>query len=611
MALDTASLGSTGSLLNAVPAQARQHGPLPGFQGIHSAKAETVVVPRGYTASVLMVGGDPASCGHTFKQDTGTNAADQSVPMDGRNDGMVYFPIRGSRRGLLVQYNDYSDDVLLFPGSTAHRTAEKTGKSLAGYGVSIIEIKKSRGPDREDDDDDDNDYKHSRRPREWYVVRPSHYSRRITAITPIKIGGPAAGDARLSTRADPTGRSVLGTLNNYAIGHTPWGTYLACEKYFNGHVHTASAPTPGSPEARYGLGTDDFLGCPWHTLDQRSRVSDEPNEPYRFGWVTEIDPFKPESTPVKRTALGRLQHKGARVQEARDGRVVIYSGDGGQSEYIYRYVSRLKWRDAIKHGLSPLDDGTLYVAKFTADGTGHWLPLTPHNPALAGWTLNDILIKTRLAADAVGATKMDQLAWIDTFPSALTAIAALAGSNRCGASANPRAANTHDHAVTWRYRSDWTDPTFHWDIFALAGDSANTCSDSACMSGKHCAPDRIYVAPSGSLWIQTTASNRQVVPDNRAGVCNAFGNNQILCADPVADATRCFLQTPNLCEITSVFITPDERTMFVGIRHAGNAPVSVNDSLCSYSSWSDGATAGRPRSSCIVITKDDCGVIGS
>ncbi len=373
----------------------------------------------------------------------------------------------------------------------------------------------------------------------------------------MRLSGPAAGDARLMTSADPTGRRVLGTINNCAMGYTPWGTYLACEENFNGYFRKLGAPTP--LEQRYGINASG-AGYLWHTTDLRFLADGEPNEANRFGWVVEIDPFDPNSTPVKRTALGRLKHEGAWVQEARDGRVVVYTGDDQANEYIYRYVSRLPWRLARRLGISPLNDGVLYVAKFNADGTGVWLPLTPSNPALTGWSLADILINTRGAADLAGATKMDRPEWIDTFPDSLTAIATLTNnSSRTAATvdaANPRAPNTYGHIIQWKYRRDFSEPTFYWDIFALGGDPANPAHGSTIIGDKFGSPDGLYVAPSGRLWIQTDVSGSTI----NSGAYAGFGNNQMLCADPRTRETRRFLVGPNICEITGVFVTPDERT---------------------------------------------------
>ena len=183
----------------------------------------------------------------------------------------------------------------------------------------------------------------------------------------MSIAGPAAGHDLLKTSADPTGTAVLGTINNCAMGFTPWGTYLACEENFNGYFRETAAPNP--LEARYGINATG-AGYFWHTTDSRFVVDVEPNEPNRFGWVCEIHPFKPNSTPAKRTALGRIKHEGAWVQEARDGRVVVYMGDDERFEYIYRFVSRLPWRRSLKAGVNPLDDGTLYVARFDPQWRG-------------------------------------------------------------------------------------------------------------------------------------------------------------------------------------------------------------------------------------------------
>lgn len=591
-----ASLGGVGSLLNAVPAQARGDGnaqPLLGFQGIPVSTADAVVVPAGYTAKVLISWGDPISKGPAFKQDASNTADDQEQQWGMHNDGLVFFPLPGKGRGLLVQNHEYTDDVLLFPDGTANWNAEKTRKSLAAHGVGIVEVEQRR------------------RGGDWKVVRPSKYARRITGNTKIRIGGPAKGDPRLVTSADPTGRWVLGTLNNCAMGYTPWGTYLACEENFNGYFRKTGAQT--ELERRYGITAGGF-GYLWHTSDSRFDANAEPNEANRFGWVTEINPYAPRSTPVKRTALGRFKHEGAWVQEARDGRVVVYSGDDEQGEYIYRYVSNLPWRKAFKRGIHPLNDGVLYVAKFNADGYGDWLPLTPDNPALAGWTIADILINTRGAADLAGATRMDRPEWIDTFPKDLTAICTLTNNSRRGTTfpvdaINPRAPNNYGHIITWSYQKDWTENRIKWDIFALAGDPANPATGSSIVGDKYGSPDGIYVDPAGLIWIQTDVSGSTINTGPYAG----FGNNQMLAADPVTRETRRFLVGPSVCEVTGVWVTADRRTMFVGIQHPGEAPSGVNDPANPkrYSAWPDGAAGGRPRSSTIVITKDDGGPIGS
>ena len=561
---------------------------------------DKVVVPKGYTAQVLVAWGDPVSNGPAFKQDASNTSADQEQQWGMHNDGMVYFPLLGSSHGLLVQNHEYTDDVLLFSDGAANWNEEKTKKSQAAHGVGIIEVRKRRG--------------------KWEVVRPSFFARRITAYTPIRIGGPAAGHDLLKTSADTTGTRALGTINNCAMGYTPWGSYLACEENFNGYFRKTGEQT--ERERRYGI-TSGGAGYQWHTTDTRFNANLEPNEAHRFGWVTEIYPYMPYSTPVKRTALGRFKHEGAWVQEARDGRVVVYSGDDEVFEYIYRYVSKYRWKESFLRGIHPLDEGTLYVGKFNPDGTGEWLPLTPENPKLKDLTLAEILINTRGAADLVGATKMDRPEWIDTFPDKLTAIATLTNNTRRGVASpappaapnfpvdptNPRTNNVYGHIVQWSYYKDWTEPTFYWEIFALAGDPANAAHGSTVVGDKYGSPDGIYVDPAGLLWIQTDVSGSTI----NTGAYAGFGNNQMLVADPDTHETRRFMTGPNVCEITGVFMTPDRRTMFVGVQHPGEAPSGANDPANTkrYSDWPGGAAGGRPRSATVVVTKDDGGVIGS
>jgi secreted PhoX family phosphatase len=518
------------------------------------------------------------------------------------NDGMVYFPIEGSERGLLVVNHEYTDDGLLFRDGTANWTAAKTRKSMHAHGVSVLEIVRQRDSDRLG---------------AWQIDRTSRYARRITALTRMRIGGPLArtgqptADPRMVTSSDETGREVIGTLNNCAIGRTPWGTFLTCEENFTDYFTKTGPPT--DVERRYGIPETRFL---WHTTDRRFRVDEEPHEPSKFGWVVEFDPFDPASVPVKRTALGRIKHEGAWVQEARDGRVVVYMGDDEQFEYIYRYVSSRRWRDMIRDGVNPLDEGVLYAAKFLPTH-GEWLPLSPDNPLLRGWSLNDILLNTRGAADRAGATKMDRPEWIVTFPNSLTAIGALTNNARRGVdtnpgvdAANPRTGNSYGHIIRWSCERDFTDPTFRWDIVASCGDPKNPAHRATIQGDPFSSPDGLYVTPSGRLWIQTDVSTALL----NTGEYVVFGNNQMLCADMATKEVRRFLVGPRRCEVTGVVVTPDERTMFLAIQHPGETPtLAPNDPANPkrFSSWPDGAAGGRPRSACVVITKDDGGVIGT
>jgi uncharacterized protein len=623
--------GGAGTALAQQGASVARHRPSPllGFPSIPTSTADAIVVPPGYTARPFISWGDPISDGPAFRPDAGNSAADQERQWGMHNDAVWFFPFpdhdgrhdhddddrgwddernrdrRGYRpkvrRGLLVQNHEYTDDELLFPDGTANWTEAKTAKSLAAHGVSVIELRWQRG--------------------EWRIQRPSRYARRITGSTPMAVAGPAAGHPALRTSADPTGRRILGTVNNCAFGHTPWNTYLACEENFNGYFRKTAAPTPD--EARYGISAAGF-GYFWHTTPgSRWQVENEPNEPNRFGWVVEIDPFDPRSTPVKRTALGRFKHEGSWVVETKDKRVVVYSGDDERNEYIYRYVSNRPWKEAFRRGGHPLDDGVLYAGKFDADGTGEWLPLTfGHGPLVApAFTSQaDVLIRARQAADALGATKMDRPEWIDVDEKTGWVYCTLTNNSNRGATppgpsrppvdpANPRANNVYGHIIRWRYRRDFSEPTFRWDIFALGGDPDVPAHGSTIVGERYGSPDGIYVSPRGRLWIQTDVSGSTI----DAGAYAGFGNNQMLCADPATRETRRFLVGPKVSEITGVVVTPDERTMFVGIQHPGEAPVGVNDPANPnrYSSWPDGPSGGRPRSTTVIVTKDDGGEVGS
>jgi secreted PhoX family phosphatase len=202
----------------------------------------------------------------------------------------------------------------------------------------------------------------------------------------VRFTGPAAGHALLKTTADPAGTVILGTLNNCANGATPWGTYLTCEENFNEYFVNPTGDVVGvadsdqklgilSSQSRYGI-TKTGFGYRWHEHDQRFDASRHLNEPNRFGWIVEIDPFDPRSEPVKHTALGRFKHEGAMVTVSADNRVVVYMGDDERGEYIYKFVSEGTYEPNDRAAnFRLLERGTLYVARFHADGRGEWLAL--------------------------------------------------------------------------------------------------------------------------------------------------------------------------------------------------------------------------------------------
>lgn len=585
--------------------------PTLSFTSVAMNSNDTVTVPQGYTARVLYAWGDPVSNGPAFKQDATNTSQEQELQSGMHHDGMHFFPFvekgfggalfESNTRGLLAINHEYSDQGLLTVGGFNPWTAEKVRKAQAAHGVSIIEVRLEGG--------------------QWQVVRPSPWARRITGFSPHRMSGPAAGDPLLRTQADPTGINVLGTLNNCAHGTTPWGTYLTCEENFNGYF--VNAGTIPADQARYGVSSSGF-GYRWHEHDARFNADQNPNEVNRFGWVVEIDPWDPQSMPVKRTALGRVKHEGATSALARDGRVVIYMGDDERFEYIYKFVSQGTYNSFSREAnRNLLDSGTLYVARFDANGAGTWIPLVFGQNGLTaanGFASQaEVLIKTRQAADRVGATRMDRPEWIAVHPTTKDVYCTLTNNNQRGTTnrpatdpANPRNVNVFGHIIRWvEASSDPAATTFNWSIFVQCGDPANSDTNKRgnIRGDTYGSPDGLWFDQRGVLWIQTDVSTSTL----GAGDYVNLPNNQMLAANPVTGETKRFLVGPKGCEVTGVVTTPDHRTMFVNIQHPGEPASETSDpnNPKAISSWPDGAAGSRPRAATVVITKNDGGIIGT
>ena len=519
------------------------------------------------------------------------------------HDGIHFFkhPITpdNSKTGLLVMNHEYVDDGLLHADGMATWNAAKVRKAQAAHGVSVIEVENNG--------------------KQWEIIRPSPWARRITANTPMAFGGPAAGHVMLQTQADARGVRPLGTLNNCASGITPWGTYLTCEEnfifYFNGGDNLSAH------ERRWGL-RKGGVGYRWHEHVERFDATKHPNEPNRFGWVVEIDPNNPSSTPIKRTAMGRAAHEGATTTLTKDGRAVVYMGEDARFEYIYKFVSR----ERVKPGgfaanSTLLDHGTLWVAKFDDNGKGRWIALThgqgPLTAANGFADQGEVLIKSRQASDLLGATKMDRPEWIDIDPQGWVYCTLTNNSNRGGDkqpavdAANPRANNTMGNIIRWKEDGDFDGATFQWNHFVLAGDpkldraeaKGNVKGDAfAC-------PDGLWTDARGVLWIQCDMSTSAM---GKGDLVN-LGNNAMLAADPRTGEIRRFLVGPAGCEITGATAAPDGRTMFINIQHPGESPSERSDPAAprKISNWPDFNPAGRPRSATVAIRKNDGGVIGT
>ncbi|WP_313951080.1 PhoX family phosphatase [Accumulibacter sp.] len=603
-------LGSAALSFFGLPALAAPAGrPGPGFTPIAASIEDTVRVPAGYTLQLLYAWGDPVSDGPAFRADAANSAAEQAEQAGMHHDGMHFFPwIEGdeksSTHGLLCINHEYTDEGLLHPDGMADWSHAKTRKSQNAHGVSVIEIKR------------DGSGAESR----WQVVRPSPYARRITARTPVRIAGPAAAAPAMRTGDDRRGNVVFGTLANCAMGFTPWGTYLSCEENFNAYFNGLDQPS--ADQKRYGVRKNGG-GFRWHEHDSRFDVATAPNEANRFGWVVEIDPWNPAKPPVKRTALGRLKHECATVTLASDGRVVVYLSDDEQFEYLYKFVSRDRF-DATSAGdnTSLLDHGTLHVGRFDADGKGRWMPLMHGQNGLTegnGFADQaDVLIRTRQAADLVGATKMDRPEWIAVQPQTGEVYCTLTNNRQraTAEAANPRADNAFGHIIRWREDgADAAAGSFAWDVFVLCGDPQNADPNQQgnIKGDAFGSPDGLWFDQAGRLWIQTDVAGSVL---NRAEY-QRLGNNQMLVADVVSGEVRRFLTGPLGCEVTGITATPDSRSFFVNIQHPGEVGGARSDPATPLagSGWPAsqfaGVTGGRPRSATLVIRRRDGGVVGS
>ncbi|WP_067489908.1 PhoX family phosphatase [Erythrobacter sp. CCH5-A1] len=664
-----------------------------GFTAVARNRDDRVTVPAGHTVTVLTRLGDPILPGAGAFRNDGTDT-NYAARIGDHGDALYYYGLsaagvrddNSSIRGLIVQNHENLSVQYLHPngptnlGAGQVRTAEESIKEIEAHGVSITEIQDTGN-------------------RNWVVIPNSALNRRITPNTPMQINGPARGSTYMQTVASPTGTTCTGTINNCANGYTEWGTNLTCEENWAGYFRRDNTG-PGADTAnrtardltalrRYGV-TSNRGNYNWASVSTTDPVyrrwdaragtgaatTDYRNEPNTFGWVVEIDPFNPASTPRKRTALGRMGHEGAWISNLVEGqRIAVYMGDDARREYLYKFVSNAAWTEADRNrsdrlavGDKYLDAGTLYVARFNADGTGTWLPLVfgqvPTRPAAGGepaYTFEsqaDILVNTRLAADAVGATPMDRPEWTAVNPANGEVYLTLTNNNAAGRpitgtdAANPRsyvepvgtgtsAGNPNGHII--RLRENGNSPaatTFVWDIYLFGADSTDA-SAQVNLSGLNAdndfsSPDGLWFArpqnPSGVgrplLWIQTDdgaftdRTNNQMLAalPGRVGdgaartITNTNGTTatQATFIGTAATAAnlRRFLTGPIGCEITGVDTTPDGRTLFVGIQHPGEdgAPTAPD------SNWpasQTGAAPGvRPRSAVVAVTRADGGIVG-
>ena len=571
------------------------------FPEIKRGMDQTHHVAEGYRADLLLRWGDPL-----FEDSPAFNPLNQSAEAQRRQFGyncdyVGFVPldpqVDGAQRGLLCVNHEYTSTHLMFPGiredDPSGITREITLTEVAAHGGSVVEI--VRGPVG------------------WKPVIGSPFNRRIMADTPMQLTGPAAGHVRMQTKADPTGTAVLGTMNNCAGGITPWGTYLMAEENINGNFLGTL------PEDHPEAGNHKRMGVPggwygWGRFIDRFDVAKEPNEPNRFGWIVEVDPMDPASTPKKRTALGRFKHEGSETVIAPDGQLVVYMGDDQRFDYVYKFVSAGKVDPANRAANADLlDTGTLYVARFDADGTLAWLPLIqgqgPLTPANGFHSQADVLIETRRAGDLLGATPMDRPEDVEPDPRTGRVWVMLTKNDRRTPeqvdASNPREANRFGHIIEiTEPGGDLTAESSTWEILVRCGDPAiaevgATWNPFTSEDGWLACPDNCALDAKGRLWISTDGNDDTGAADGLWAI-ETEGKRR--------GSGRHFFRVPVGAELCGPLFTPDGESLFLAVQHPGDGDGASFEAPTTR--WPDFNEAMPPRPSVMVITRNSGGPIG-
>ncbi len=588
-----------------------------GFSEIEAGVDETHHVAEGYSADVLIRWGDPVVKGAPEFDPMNQTAEAQAMQFGYNNDFIGFIPIDGADdHGLLCVNHEYTNEEIMFPGMDGRQDKQgfsKLTKELAevemmAHGGSVLEIKKEDGA--------------------WQVVKDSDFNRRITAMTDMELAGPAAGHDRLKTNADPSGTKVLGMLNNCAGGKTPWGTWLAAEENFHGYFW--NEPNDEGkvklPEDHPEFTNYDRYGVPsgqynWGVYHDRFDINKEPNEPNRFGWIVEIDPSDPTSTPKKRTALGRFKHEGGTTIVNKDGRVTLYSGDDQRFDYIYRFVTSGTYNpDDRSANMDLLDEGTLSVARYNEDGTMDWLPLVHGEGPLTaenGFTSQaDVVIEARRAGDLLGATKMDRPEDVEPNPVTNKVYAMLTNNNKREPGdenvANPRPESKFGHIIEMTPPDgDHSADQYTWDILVQCGDPSiaevgAVWNPATSKDGWFGMPDNCAMDSQGRLWIAT---------DGNAG--DKTGRTDGVWAmeteGEARGTSKHFFRVPVGAELCGPEFGPGDSELFVAIQHPGEKDAEGNGATFEAPStrWPDFDEAMPVRPSVMVIRKDDGGTIGS
>jgi len=651
-----------------------------GFTAVGKSLADLVSVPAGYTATVIYALGDPLTASATAFKNDGSDADFDNRAGD-HHDGMEFFGLdsagkpsaSGNERGLLAINHEATTNEKLASffihanggTNTLPRPAAEVDRETALHGISVVEVRKNAG--------------------KWEYVKDSAFNRRVTCLSDCDLSGPVKGNALVKTKYSQDGSKVRGTLNNCGTGRTPWGSFVSGEENWSGYFTRGAADDAarGNDKSvaalkRYGRNQGAASRHGWETGgadDKYARWNnsklgasldgsdDYRNEMNGMGYIVEADPYNKGKNLRKRTALGRYAHESAAFGKTVAGQpLAVYMGDDSRNEYIYKFVSTATWSDAdanpadlLATGDKYLDAGKLFVAKFAADGSGSWIELNISNAAIAAYATYkfadqaDVLVNARLAADAVGATKMDRPEWCSVNPANGEVYFTLTNNSARTApdGPNPRTyedmkgaskqtGNVNGHILRVKEKDGNASAAFTWDVYLFGAQSDANPSlvnlSSLTADQDFSSPDGLAFARStGICWIQTDdgaytdvtncmmlAGLPGQVGDGKK-VTLAYGATNVdtfVGKAPTADTLKRFLVGPVDCELTGITETPDGKTLFVNIQHPGEGTANANiaDPTKYTSQWPGNAGYGvgkRPRSATIAITKNDGGRIGS
>ncbi|MEX7493602.1 PhoX family phosphatase, partial [Acinetobacter baumannii] len=632
-------------------------------------------VPEGYEANVIYALGDSINPRVGDWDDNNIPSGPSFQFRSGDcHDGMHYFGLNTSTnrfdetvsaQGLLVMNHEYINQTFLHPkGPTkvdGRRPEDEVIRETNAHGVSVIHIKKDPTTQKVE------------------IVKNSIFNRRITASTEMDFAGAAAGSSLLATRFSPDGRRTRGTHNNCGNGYTPWGTYLTTEENFIGYfARSTTDDALRTPEEiialkRYGLKAGSSSRYGWETaigqvesqdlydrwnadVKAAQATQDYRNGPNTFGWMVEIDPFDGRQNPVKRTSLGRFAHEDSACRAVVGQPLAFYMGDDSRGEYIYKFVSTAVWdtkdiNGGYTAGDKYMNAGKLYVAKFNNDGSGQWIELAygknglnESNTTYPFKSQADVVTFARLAADSVGATKMDRPEWCTVNPVNGEIYVTLTNNSNRGKdyatdAANPRnytdlyagtkeqKGNINGHIIRFKETDDKTTAeTFKWDIYlfgAEASMASNINLSGLTDNNDFSSPDGMWFDPRGVLWIETDDGAYTDVTNcmmlaalpgqiGDGGTATTSNGQQTITGAKVTDATlRRFLVGPKQCEITGIAMTPDYKAIFINVQHPGEDSPSYAKPESNWPATQKDPSnkTARPRSATVVITRKDGGVI--